>query len=31
MCNIFTQWDCIFPTANHMHCLPYIFPDDDKE
>jgi hypothetical protein len=31
MCNIFTQWDYIFPTANHMHCLPYIFLDDDEE
>jgi hypothetical protein len=29
--NIYTQWDYIFPTANNMHCLPYIFPDEDEE
>ncbi|CAM0870382.1 unnamed protein product [Alopecurus aequalis] len=27
--NIYTDWDCIFPTANRMHSLPYIFPDED--
>jgi hypothetical protein len=31
MCNIYTQWDYIFLTANNMHCLPYIFPDEDEE
>jgi hypothetical protein len=31
MCNIFTQWDYIFPTARHMHSLhlPYIHPDEE--
>ncbi|CAM0884198.1 unnamed protein product [Alopecurus aequalis] len=29
VCNIYTDWDCIFPTANRMHSLPYIFPDED--
>jgi hypothetical protein len=23
--NIFTNYDCIFPIANQMHCLPYDF------
>ncbi|CAM0870960.1 unnamed protein product [Alopecurus aequalis] len=31
VCNIYTNWDCIFPTANKMHCLPYVFPDEDEE
>ena len=29
--NIFTNYDAIFPTANHMHTLPYNFDDDDEE
>ena len=28
-CNIYTQWDCIFPTPGHMHCLPYFFRDEE--
>ncbi|CAM0913675.1 unnamed protein product [Alopecurus aequalis] len=31
VCNIYTQRDCTFPTANKMHCLPYVFPDEDAE
>jgi hypothetical protein len=26
ICNIFTQRDYIFPTANNMHCLPTSSP-----
>ncbi|CAM0953896.1 unnamed protein product [Alopecurus aequalis] len=29
ICNIYTDWDCTFLTANRMHSLPYIFPDED--
>uniref|UniRef100_A0ACD5YVX3 Uncharacterized protein n=1 Tax=Avena sativa TaxID=4498 RepID=A0ACD5YVX3_AVESA len=29
--NIYTKWDFIFPTPNHMHGLPYVFPDEDDE
>lgn len=31
MSNIFTNWDDTFPTPNHMHALPYLFPDEDEE
>jgi hypothetical protein len=30
-CNIFTNYDAIFPTPGHMHTLPYHFGDDDDE
>ncbi|CAM0908605.1 unnamed protein product [Alopecurus aequalis] len=29
VCNIYNDWDCTFPTANRMHSVPYIFPDED--
>jgi hypothetical protein len=30
-CNIFTNYDAIFPTPGHMHTLPYHFGDTDDE
>ncbi|KAE8787822.1 Auxin-induced protein 5NG4 [Hordeum vulgare] len=29
VCNIYTDWDCIFSTSNKIYCLPYVFPDED--
>ena len=31
MCNIFTDFESIFPASGHMHSLPYLFPDEDQE